>query len=406
MPPSERPSHQPSAAVKLQTRIADRGEGLGFDTVRFVALEDRKTDAAFAAARTQLGDWLSDGRHGEMNWMADTFERRAHPKSLWPDAQSAIVVGHNYGPDYDPLERIQNSQRGAISAYAKRRDYHDVLKGRLKVLAGEIAAWTGKSVKVFVDTAPLMEKVLASVAGVGWQGKHTNLVSRDFGSWLFLGTILSAADTIATSPTVGDACGHCRRCLDVCPTDAFPAPYQLDARRCIAYLTIEHKGHIPLKFRQAIGNRVFGCDDCLAVCPWNKFAVRSQEAKYAVSEACDDPPLRELLALDDATFRKRFAGTPIKRTGRDRFVRNVAIAAGNSQDASLIPMLEALATDTSPLVRAAAAWALSRCATNGLLDGGQFTAMRDQQLAIETDATVRAEWTTAPSPETETGTLR
>ncbi|MEO0792760.1 MAG: tRNA epoxyqueuosine(34) reductase QueG [Pseudomonadota bacterium] len=404
MPPIESPSRKPSATVKLQTRIADRGEGLGFETVRFVALEDESTDAAFAAAKTQLRNWLADGRHGEMTWMADTFERRTHPKSLWPDAQSAIVVGHNYGPDYDPLARIQQSQRGAISAYAKRRDYHDVLKGRLKVLAGEIAAWTGKPVKVFVDTAPLMEKVLASVAGLGWQGKHTNLVSRDFGSWLFLGTILSAADSFATSPAVDDACGHCRRCLDVCPTDAFPAPYQLDARRCIAYLTIEHKGHIPHQFREAIGNRVFGCDDCLAVCPWNKFAVRSQEAKYAISEACDDPPLQDLLALDDAAFRKRFAGTPIKRTGRDRFVRNVAIAAGNSQDASLIPMLEALATDMPPLVRVAAVWALSRFVTNGLLDPGHFTAMRDRQSATETDATVRAEWTTGLSPATEPGT--
>jgi epoxyqueuosine reductase len=292
----------------------------------------------------------------------------------------------SYAPDADPIAVLETPDRGAISVYAKGKDYHDILKSRLKQIAGKLVSLTGADVKVFVDTAPLMEKPLAALAGIGWQGKHTNLVSRSHGSWLFLGALLTTAELAPDSPEI-DHCGSCRRCLDVCPTAAFPGPYQLDARRCIAYLTIEHKGQIAREFRKAIGNRIFGCDDCLAVCPWNKFAEASREARFAARVETDNPPLADLLALDDESFRARFSGTPVKRTGRDRFVRNVLIAVGNSGDAALVPGLRALLDDASPLVRGMAVWALAQ-----LIDQSEFEDERSRRLSREADETVRAEW--------------
>jgi len=321
-----------------------------------------------------------------MGWLAAEPERRATPQGLWPEARTAIVVAMNYGPAHDPLAVLERPDRAALSVYAQHRDYHDVMKGRLKELAGWLHRRTGEPVKVFVDTAPLMEKPLAERAGIGWQGKHTNLVSRRFGSWLFLGEILTAAE-LAPDAAETDHCGACRRCLEICPTDAFPRPYELDARRCISYLTIEHKGPIPHEFREAIGNRVYGCDDCLAVCPWNKFAVLASEAKLQARDDLLAPRLADLLTLDDAGFRRLFAGSPIKRIGRDRFLRNVLIAAGNSGGAALVPLVEARLEDASALVRGAAVWAYRRLATPAMVD-----ARRRQRRAVETDREVVAEW--------------
>jgi epoxyqueuosine reductase len=321
-----------------------------------------------------------------MGWMEAHADRRADPRQLWPEVGSIIMLGASYAPTDNPLDALDKHSHAAISVYAKGRDYHDVLKARLKLLASAFAAQTGSEVKVFVDTAPLMEKPLAAQAGLGWQGKHTNLVSREHGSWLFLGAILTSV-VLPPDALEVDHCGSCRRCLDVCPTAAFPAPYQLDARRCIAYLTIEYRGHIAPEFRRPIGNRVFGCDDCLAVCPWNKFAQVSREAKFAASAATDNPPLADLLALEDAAFRLRFAGTPIKRTGRDRVVRNALIAAGNSGDVKLLPAVITLLSDHSPLVRAMAVWALHQ-----LANAAECATHRDRLAASEPDADVRAEW--------------
>ncbi len=295
-------------------------------------------------------------------------------------------MGQTYAPADDSIALLERKREGLVSAYAARRDYHDVIKGKLKQLAQWLARESGAEVKVFVDTAPLMEKPLAERAGLGWQGKHTNLVSREHGSWLFLGAILSAAEITPDAPHE-DHCGSCRACLDVCPTNAFPTPYQLDARRCLAYLTIEHKGQIPREFREALGNRVFGCDDCLAVCPWNKFAQASSEARIAMKEELRLAPLTELAALDDAAFRARFAGTPVKRTGRNRFVRNVACAIGNAGDSALAPAAEALLEDASPLVRGMAVWALQR-----LLDAPTFARLKSAHAGRETDASAREEW--------------
>ena len=323
---------------------------LGFNLCRIAA-----PDAPPLAAE-RLSQWLAEGLHGEMDWMASA--RRAGPKALWPDARACVMLGINYAPPGDPLAATRQPDVGAISVYARHRDYHDVVKGRLKMLASWLVARAGGDVKVFVDTAPLMEKPLAAEAGLGWQGKHTNLVSREFGSWLFLGALFT---TLALAPDAAesDHCGSCRACLDACPTDAFPAPYQLDARRCISYLTIEHKGPIPQEFRVQIGNRVYGCDDCLAACPWNKFAKEASEAKL-VAPDWRDPQLAELALLDDAAFRARFAGSPVKRIGRDRFVRNVLIAIGNSGDPALVAAAQARLQDASELVREAAQWALER----------------------------------------------
>jgi epoxyqueuosine reductase len=296
-----------------------------------------------------------------MGWLAENRERRASPRALWPQTAAVVMLGLNYGPDADPLAALADRERGAISVYARHRDYHDLIKGKLKRIAQRFAARTALAVKVFVDTAPLMEKPLAAAAGIGWQGKHTNLVSREFGSWLFLGAILTEAALAIDAPET-DHCGSCRACLDVCPTNAFPAPYQLDARRCISYLTIEHAGPIPHEFRKAIGNRIYGCDDCLAVCPWNKYAQATREAKLAAREDLRAPALAELAALDDAAFRSKFAGSPVKRIGRERFVRNVLIAIGNSGAPALAASVRPLTNDASEVVREAAVWAVAELA--------------------------------------------
>ena len=321
-----------------------------------------------------------------MDWLADRPERRADPRGLWTDVRSVIMLGVNYGPDQNPLEILERRTRGAISVYAQGDDYHDLIKKRLKALARWLVAASGAEVKVFVDTAAVMEKPLAQAAGLGWQGKHTNLVSREFGSWLFLGAIFTTLE-LPRDDAVIDHCGSCQACLDICPTSAFPAPYKLDARRCISYLTIENKGPIPHEFRKAIGNRIYGCDDCLAVCPWNKFAQAGREAKLAAREELRAPALAELARLDDAAFRARFTKSPVKRIGRDRFVRNVLIAIGNSDDATLAVEAERLLDDASPLVRGAAAWALSQ-----LMAPEAFEALAASTLGTEADETVRGEW--------------
>jgi epoxyqueuosine reductase len=334
-----------------------------------------------------------------MDWMAATAERRADPKTLWPEARSVVVLGLNYGPADDPLAALGARDRGTISVYARGRDYHDVVKGKLKELAGFLAARAGADVKVFVDTAPVMEKPLAEAAGLGWQGKHTVLVSREFGNWLFLGSIFTTVELPPDVPEV-DHCGSCRRCLDVCPTDAFPAPYRLDARRCISYLTIEHKGPIAPDLRPGIGNRIFGCDDCLAVCPWNKFAEVGREARLSQRQDLAAPSLAELVRLDDAAFRARFAGTPIKRTGRDRFVRNVLIAIGNSGEPEFAAEAVRLLDDPSPLVRAMAVWAAAR-----LLPPEHVADLAAARREREADPDVRDEWERALNPSPLAPTL-
>ena len=309
--------------------------------------------------RDKLQHALAEGWHGDMDWMAETAERRASPSALWDGARSIIMLGVNYGPDSDPLATLTERDRGTISVYARNRDYHEIIKGKLKELAGLLSRRSGAEVKVFVDTAPVMEKPLAAAAGLGWQGKHTNLVSRDHGSWLLLGAIYTTLDLAPNTPA-RDRCGSCSACQTACPTNAFPAPYQLDARRCISYLTIEHKGPIPPEFRSAIGNRVYGCDDCLAVCPWNKFAQSAHDLTYRPRAELVAPALADLLALDDAGFRAVFAGSPVKRIGRGRMVRNAAIAAGNSGDVTLIPVLQMLTADADAVVAEAAGWALEQ----------------------------------------------
>ena len=360
--------------------IRRRAAGLGFEVCRFTGL-----DAPWPAT-ARLQAFLEAGRQGDMDWMAATADRRAHPRSLWPDARSAVVLGLNYGPEADPLEGLALRDRGLISVYAQGEDYHDVIKGRLKQLGGWMASRTGAGLKVFVDTAPLMEKPLAQQAGLGWQGKHTNLVSRDFGSWLFLGVILTEAILTPDAPET-DHCGQCRACLDACPTAAFPAPYQLDARRCVSYLTIEHKGPVDPELRPGLGNRIYGCDDCLAVCPWNKFAQAGREQRLAARDDLAAPALAELAGLDDAAFRTRFARSPVKRTGRDRFLRNVLYAIGNSGDLALVPAARARLEDASPLVRGAAVWALGR-----LLPRPEVLDLARGYADGETDPDVRAEW--------------
>jgi epoxyqueuosine reductase len=351
---------------------------LGFDAVGFARPE------LADAARRHLGEYLARGYHGDMGWLAARTEERVQPRNLWPDVKTVVVLGLNYGPEGDALADIAETQRGNISVYARGRDYHDVMKSRLKALARKITDDAPAPLKVFVDTAPVMEKPLAMSAGLGWQGKHTNLVSRDFGSWLFLGEIYLSLALEPDAPEE-DHCGACHACLDVCPTAAFPAPYQLDARRCISYLTIEHKGHVPRELRAPIGNRIYGCDDCLAACPWNKFARAARDTRFAARFG--NAELAELAALDDAGFRARFAGTPIKRTGRDRFIRNVLIAIGNSGDTGFVPALIIHLDDPSPLVRAMAVWALGR-----LAEPAAFADFRAAREAPETDPDVRREW--------------
>ncbi len=379
IPTSETLAHPPSLE-SVKAALRTRAHALGFEAMRF-ARPDAIPDAG-----DRLLTFLAEGRHGTMDWMETTADRRRDPRQLWPDARAVVMLAMSYAPETDPMLALEDPLRGVVSTYAKRSDYHDVMKGKLKELAGLIERQTGAPVKVFVDTAPLMEKPLAEAAGIGWQGKHTNLVSRESGSWLFLGAILTAAAFAPDTPE-HDHCGTCSRCLDVCPTKAFPAPYQLDARRCIAYLTIEHKGHIPEEFREPIGNRIFGCDDCLAVCPWNKFASEAHEARLHVKAELDNPPLAELLALDDETFRARFRGTPVKRTGRDRVVRNCLIAAGNARDGALLPHVTSLLDDPAPIVRAMAVWAYRRLATPDAV-----AAARTAREPLEQDTDVRKEW--------------
>ena len=353
----------------------------GFDGFGIV-----KPDAA-PELKSRLENYITGGAHGDMTWLATSAERRASPLILWPEVRSIVMLGLNYGPDDDPLAILKAGDRAAISVYAKGDDYHELIKSKLKHLARWLIANAGGDVRVFVDTAAVMEKPLAAHAGLGWQGKHTNLVSHQFGSWLFLGSIFTTLD-LPADPANPDSCGSCRACLDICPTAAFPAPYKLDARRCISYLTIEHKGPIPRELRPAMGNRIFGCDDCLAVCPWNKFASRGREAKLVARNALRAPRLADLVRLNDMQFRTLFSKTSIKRTGRDRFVRNVLIAIGNSGDVTLSAEAERLLDDPSPLVRGAAVWALSK-----LLPRHRFAALREKHA--ESDSTVQEEWSTA-----------
>jgi len=367
----------PTSTSDAKEAIRARALALGFDAAGFT-----RPEAPEAARR--FGEFLQLGRHGDMDWLAAKADRRADPRALWPEVRSIVLLGLNYGPAGPPAP--PPAGRAAISVYAQGRDYHDLLKRRLKALGRWLVDELGADVKVFVDTAPVLEKPLAQAAGLGWQGKHTNLVSRGFGSWLFLGAVFTTLELEPDAPEA-DRCGSCRRCLDACPTDAFPAPYQLDARRCISYLTIEHRGHIAPELRAAIGARVYGCDDCLAVCPWNKYAARAAEAQLWARAELAAPALADLAALDDAAFRAVFAGSPIKRTGRDRFVRNILIAIGNSGDPGLAPSAERLLDDASPLVRAMAVWALRR-----LLPDDEIARLRAGRAPAETDPEVRAEW--------------
>ena len=369
----------------LKNALMEQARAQGFDCAGV-------TDpGAIAQAGQYFREFLGSGGHGNMDWLAANPERRSDPRNLWAGVRSVIMLGVNYGPDEDPFSILQARTRGAISVYAQGDDYHDVIKKRLKVLARWLVAASGGEVKVFVDTAAVMEKPLAQAAGVGWQGKHTNLVSREFGSWLFLGAIFTDAD-LPRDEADADHCGSCRACLDICPTAAFPAPYKLDARRCISYLTIENKGPIPHEFRKAIGNRIYGCDDCLAVCPWNKFATAGHEAKLSAREALRAPELSSLARLDDAGFRKLFSKSPVKRIGRDRFIRNVLVAIGNSNDPSLASEAERLLADASPLVRGAAVWALSQ-----LLEPSAFTQLASRAAMTESDSAVQVEWEAAAS---------
>ncbi len=384
------------SARTVKAALFERAGREGFDAAGVT------TPDGIGPAGERLTAFLAEGLHGGMDWLEARAERRRHPAALWPDVCSIVMLGMNYAPEADPLAILAERWRGAVSVYARGRDYHDIVKGKLKGLAGWLARATGEDVKVFVDTAPVMEKPLAQAAGLGWQGKHTNLVSRRLGSWLFLGAIFTTARLPPDAPE-RDHCGTCRRCLDACPTNAFPAPYRLDARRCISYLTIEHKGHIAREFRRAIGNRIFGCDDCLAVCPWNKFAETAREAKFAAQALTAGAPLSDLLSLDDAAFRSAFAGTPVKRIGRDRFLRNVLMATGNNispdgiyaphADPRLFARTAALVGDPNPVVRAAAIWALRQMVPS---NDPIIQRMRGNLLQEETDPDVLAELSESP----------
>jgi epoxyqueuosine reductase len=363
-----------------RTAIRERAKSEGFEAVGFAAAQRPE------GAHEGLAAFLARGHHGDMAWMATSEARRSDPLQLWSEAKTIITLGANYATTGNPLDALTRRERGVISIYARGDDYHDVLKRRLKRLAGWIAQTYGGDVKVFVDTAPVMEKPLAAQSGIGWQGKHTNLVSREFGSWLFLGSIFTTLE-LEPDPPESDHCGSCQACLDICPTHAFPAPYQIDARRCISYLTIEHKGHIALEFREPMGNRIYGCDDCLAVCPWNKFAQTAHEIAFHPRIELTMPLLKELATLDDASFREMFRGSAIKRIGRDRFVRNVMIAIGNSAEPALAEVARARLSDESPLVRAMAVWALSK-----LLAREEFQQLSAHHLPGEHDPAVAAEW--------------
>ncbi|MBV1698323.1 MAG: tRNA epoxyqueuosine(34) reductase QueG [Hyphomicrobiales bacterium] len=369
-------------AVALKAALAETAKAHGFDAVGIV----RPDSIPHAAAR--LREFLAAGAHGDMDWMAKNADRRGDPRSVAMEVRAIVMLGLNYGPQHDPLAILKQRTCGAISVYAQGDDYHDVIKPRLKSLGRWLIAQAGGDIKVFVDTAPVMEKPLAAAAGLGWQGKHTNLVSRANGSWLFLGAIFTTLD-LPPDRAEADHCGSCRACLDICPTAAFPAPYRLDARRCISYLTIEHKGPIPRALRPLIGNHIYGCDDCLAVCPWNKFAQAGHETRLAARDALRAPALADLARLDDAGFRALFSKSPVKRIGRNRFLRNVLIAAGNSGDAALADEAERCLDDASPLVRGAAVWALGR------LDRQRLASRSAERRAVEGDADVAAEWDAA-----------
>ena len=365
---------------KLKLKIAHAASELGFDICRITAanLPQGKIE--------NLKNYIAGNYHGSMIWMEETLQRRGSPQTLWPQARSVIMLAMNYGPQSNPLDELPDKNSGQISIYARNRDYHDIIKGKLKILAGKLVSWHECEVKVFVDTAPVMEKPLAVAAGIGWQGKHTNLVSAQFGSWLFLGSIFTDA---YLPPDIGesDHCGNCHSCLDICPTNAFIGPYRIDARRCVSYLTIENKGIIAHEFRKPIGNRIYGCDDCLAICPWNKFAKKANETKLHPREDLKQPDFKFLMHMDEPGFRKFFSGSPIKRIGRDRFLRNVLIAAANSGDKTLIDGLYIHLKDKNPLVRGAAIWALRMLADSDLV-----SRQRDIYLQIETDLQVLNEW--------------
>jgi epoxyqueuosine reductase len=378
------PKRPPKPASPLELRDAIRSEALrlGFDAVGFAPAS--LAPAVRRERLAHLASFVAQGFHGDMGWLAERSEQRADPVALWPDARTVVSLAVNYAPHRDPRDVLAAAERGVISVYAQGRDYHEVVKSKLKALGRFIWDTYRHQIKVFVDTAPVMEKPAAQTSGVGWQGKHTNLVSRQFGSWLFLGELLLSAE-LPADPPERDHCGQCHACLDVCPTRAFPAPYRLEARRCISYLTIEHEGPIDPELRPLLGNRIYGCDDCLAVCPWNKFARATRETSLRARSDLDAPILAELATLDDAAFRQRFAGTAIKRIGRDRFLRNVAYALGNSNaPEQALPAIERLLADRSPLVRGAAVWALSRLAPE---------EFRRQRSAVdESDSSVRREW--------------
>jgi epoxyqueuosine reductase len=370
-------------AFQIKSALQQAAREQGFDAVGVTRPD------AIPQAQERLAHFLAENLHGDMDWMAATAERRGDPRALWPQARSVVMLGLNYGPDENPLAILAQRARGGISVYARGEDYHELIKKKLKTLARWLIANGGGDVKVFVDTAAVMEKPLAASAGLGWQGKHTNLVSRDFGSWLFLGAIFTTLE-LPADEAEPDRCGTCQACLDICPTAAFPEPYRLDATRCISYLTIEHKGPIPRDLRPLMGNRIYGCDDCLAVCPWNKFAQQGREIKLAARDALRAPMLSDLARLDDAAFRALFFKSPVKRIGRDRFVRNVLIAIGNSSEAGLADEAERLMTDASPLVRGAAVWALGQLAQERLV------ALADKRSA-EADSIVVDEWAAALS---------
>ncbi|GLR93612.1 epoxyqueuosine reductase [Bradyrhizobium liaoningense] len=367
----------------LRSALEEQARTLGFDCIGITA------PGTIESAGRHFLEFIASGGHGDMDWLAASPERRVDPRGLWQDVSSVIMLGVNYGPDSDPLAILEQPTRAAISVYAQGDDYHDLIKKRLKALARWLVAAAPSDVKVFVDTAAVMEKPLAQAAHLGWQGKHTNLVSREFGSWLFLGAIYTTLELPRDAAEI-DHCGSCRACLDICPTAAFPAPYKLDARRCISYLTIENKGPIPREFRKAIGNRIYGCDDCLAACPWNKFAQEGREARLAARDELRAPSLSELARLDDAAFRALFTKSPVKRIGRDRFLRNVLIAIGNSGEATLAEEARRLLDDASPLVRGAAVWALGQ-----LVERTEFDAMKSAAASNEHDDSVRDEWLAA-----------
>ncbi|MDT3684481.1 MAG: tRNA epoxyqueuosine(34) reductase QueG [Pseudorhodoplanes sp.] len=372
-----------SDPAQLKHALSDAARAHGFDTLG-IARPD-----AIPQARERFEKFIADRAHGDMDWLVTMAERRADPRALWRDVRSVIMLGVNYAQGTDPLAILQQRSLGAISIYAQGDDYHEIIKPRLKAVARWLIAQAGGDVKVFVDTAAVMEKPLAARAGLGWQGKHTNLVSREFGSWLFLGAIFTTLDLPFDEAEI-DHCGSCSACLDICPTAAFEAPYKLDPRRCISYLTIEHKGPIPRELRAAMGNHIFGCDDCLAVCPWNKFAQEGREAKLTARESLEAPALAELVELDDAAFRALFRKSPVKRTGRDRFIRNVLIAIGNSGDRTLATKAKARLGDPSPLVRGAAVWALAK-----LLPAQEIAALAREYHHGETDVMVLQEWVEA-----------